>query len=509
MRLARPDALVALALALACFAGCRQRSAPPTYVIVGMTNSVLNLDPRVGADEASQKAHQLLFDSLVWMDNDLRIVPQLAESLEQPDPLTYVARLRRGVMFHNGRELTSEDVAYTFRSFLDPGFRGRSGAYRLVAAVNPIDRYTVEFRLKEPFASFPINLVMGIVQAGSGGANAQQPIGTGPYRLEQFVADDRLVLAAFDGHYRGRPKNDGVVLKVIPDDTMRGLELRKGTVDVIVNDLSPDIVWQLKREGRLQVATAPGTDYAYIGLNQRDPILSNRLVRRAIGHAIDREAIVTHLRRGYATTALGIVPPMSWAFERSVFDFRHDPGEAARLLDESGYRDPDGSGPEPRMRLSLKTSTSEVYRVQAAAIQHDLGRVGIALDVRSIEFATLFGDVVRGNFQMYTLQFVGVTDPDMLRRVFHSKQAPPAGLNRVFYENPEVDRLIEAAASAPDDARRRAFYARAQQVIAEDVPYIGLWYKTNVAVFQTGIQGVQLSPIADFTFLKDVYRQAP
>jgi peptide/nickel transport system substrate-binding protein len=498
---------LALALALTVLAGCTQRSAPPNYVIVGMTNSALNLDPRVGSDEASQKAHQLLFNSLVWMDSDLRIVPELAETLDQPDPLTYVARLRRGVLFHDGRELTSDDVVYTFRSFLDPAFRGRSGAYRLVAAVNAIDRYTVEFKLKEPFASFPINLVMGIVRAGSGGSNALQPIGTGPYRLEQFVADDRLVLAAFDGHYRGRPKNDGIVLKVIPDDTMRGLELRKGTVDLIVNDLSPDIAWQLRREGNLQVASAPGTDYAYIGLNLRDPVLANRSVRRAIGFAIDRDAIVEHLRRGYATTALGIVPPMSWAFERNVFDFRHDPAEAKRLLDEAGYRDPDGDGPQTRLRLSLKTSTSEVYRVQAAAIQHDLGRVGVAVDVRSIEFATLFGDVVRGTFQMYTLQFVGVTDPDMLRRVFHSKQAPPAGLNRVFYANAEVDRLIESAASAPDDTQRKAFYTRAQQLIAEDVPYVGLWYKTNIAVFQPDIRGVQLSPVADFTFLKDVYRQ--
>jgi peptide/nickel transport system substrate-binding protein len=500
--------LVAVVTLAALTAGaCSQRNAPDTYVVVGMTNSALNLDPRVGADEASQKAHQLLFDSLVWMDSELRIVPELAETLEQPDPLTYVARLRAGVTFHNGSELTADDVVYTFRSFLDPDFRGRSGAYRLVASVNALDRYTVEFKLKEPFASFPINLVMGIVQAGSGESNALQPVGTGPYRLEQFVADDRLVLSAFEGYYRGRPKNDGVVLKVIPDDTMRGLELRKGTVDLIVNDLSPDIVWQLRREGRVQVASAPGTDYAYIGLNLRDPVLANRTVRRALGFAIDRDAIVTHLRRGYATTAVGIIPPMSWAFERGVFDFRHDPSEAKRLLDEAGYRDPDGDGPRPRMRLSLKTSTSEVYRIQAAAIQHDLGRVGVALDVRSSEFATLFGDVVRGNFQMYTLQFVGVTDPDMLRRVFHSKQAPPAGLNRVFYANAEVDRLIEAAASAVDDTQRRVFYTRAQQLIAEDVPYIGLWYKTNVAVFQADIQGVRLSPIADFTFLKDVHRQ--
>ena len=134
---------------------------------------------------------------------------------------------------------------------------------------------------------------------------------------------------------------------------------------------------------------------------------------------------------------------MSWAFEKNVFDFAHNPGEARRLLDEAGYPDPDGDGPLPRFRLSLKTSTSEVYRVQAAAIQADLARVGIAVDVKSTELQTLFADVLRGSFQMYTLQWVGVTDPDMLRRVYHSRQTPPAGLNRVHYSNAEVDRLIE------------------------------------------------------------------
>jgi len=486
---------------------CTESRPAGNVVILGTTNSATNLDPRVGTDEASQKIHQLIFNALVHIDSQLRVVPELAESIEHPDPLTYVARLRHGVLFHNGRELTSEDVLYTFRSFLDPTFKGRSGAYRVLAAVNAIDPYTIEFKLKTPLNSFPVNLVMGIVQAGSGSANARTPIGTGPYRLQEFVPDDHVSLSAFDLYYDGRPRNDGILLKVIPDDTMRGLELRKGSVDLIVNDLSPDIVWQLQREGRVQIATAPGTDYAYIGLNLNDPILSHVEVRKAIGYAIDRDAIVQYLRRGFATTAVGIVPPMSWAFERNVFDFRHDPEEAQRLLDAAGFRDPDGPGPLPRFRLSLKTSTTEVYRIQAAAIQHDLARVGIALDVRSSEFQTLSADVLRGNFQMYTLQFVGVTDPDILRLVYHSQQMPPAGLNRVRYKNADVDRFIEGAAAATNEDQRRALYAQAQQRIAQDVPYIALWYKTNVAIFQPDIHGVTLSPIADFTFLRGVYRQ--
>jgi peptide/nickel transport system substrate-binding protein len=497
---------VAAMLLAVSAAACADRTTPPGVIVVGMTNSAAVLDPRVGADEASQKAHQLLFNTLVRIDRDLRIVPELAESLEQPDPLTYVARLRRGILFHNGRELTSEDVVYTFRSFLDPSFRGRSGAYRLLAAVQPIDRYTVAFRLKEPFGSFPVNLVMGIVQAGSGAANVRAPIGTGPYALVEFVPDDRLVLAPFDAYWQGRPKNDGLVLKVVPDDTMRGLELRKGSIDLVVNDLAPDIVWQLREEGRLKVVTAPGTDYAYIGINLKHPMLVQAAVRKAIAFAIDREAIVTHLRRGLATAAVGIVPPMSWAFEPQVFEIRHDPAGARRLLDEAGLLDPDGDGPQPRFALTIRTSTSEAYRLQAAAIQHDLAQVGIHVDVRSTELQTLFADVLRGNFELYTLQFVGITDPDMLRRVFHSAQQPPAGLNRVFYRNADVDRLIDDAARALDDRERGELYARAQRIIAADVPYVPLWYRTNVAVFQPDLHGVRLSPIADFTFLKDVWR---
>jgi len=291
---------------------------------------------------------------------------------------------------------------------------------------------------------------------------------------------------------------------VIPDDTMRGLELRNGSVDLIVNDLSPDLVWELRQEGRMQIATADGTDYAYLGLNLRDPILSHLDVRKAIGYAIDRDAIVKYLRRGFATTAVGILPPMSWAFERNVFDFTHDPAEAARLLDAAGYPDPDGDGPQPRLRLSLKTSTSEVYRLQAAAIQHDLARVGIAVQIRSSEFQTLSADVLRGNFQLYSLQFVGVTDPDMLRLVYHSQLVPPAGLNRVFFRNADVDRLIGEAAAATHDDERRLLYTQAQQIIAQGVPYISLWYKTNVAVSRTQIEGVKLTPSAEFTFLREV-----
>jgi peptide/nickel transport system substrate-binding protein len=297
----------------------------------------------------------------------------------------------------------------------------------------------------------------------------------------------------------------------VPDDIMRGIELRKQTIDIVVNDLAADIVYQLGQDRDLQVVQSPGTDYQYVGVNLRDPILKDVRVRQAIGYAIDRHAIIEYLRRGLATPAAGILPPVSWAFAPDVFSFTYDPAKARALLDEAGYRDPDGDGPEPRFRLSLKISNVEFNRLQSSVIQQNLRDIGIALDVRTYEFATLYADVLRGNFQLFTLQWVGgaVADPDILRRVFHSGQVPPSGFNRGFFRDARVDRLLDAAAAADGDDQRRPLYADVQRIVAEEAPYISLWCKTNVAVASRSLSGIHILPIADFTFLKDVARTPP
>jgi peptide/nickel transport system substrate-binding protein len=501
----RCAALLAL-IAAAASATCAQ--APPVrpgVITMAVFASPNNLDPRIGTDEVSQKIGQLVFDNLLALDDQLRVVPGLAERWEQPDPLTYVVHLRSGVRFHDGHELSSADVVHTFGSLIDPSFVSpRKGAYRLLASVSAVDAYTVRFSLKEPFGSFPIQLVMPVVPAGAGPELATRPIGTGPYRFVSFAVDDRVELEPFDDYHGGRPVNAGVSIRIVPDEIMRSLELRKGSVDLIVNDVPPDVVHAFARDGTAQVVESAGIDYAYIGFNLRDPVLKDVRVRRAIGFAVNRQAIVDHLRRGLARPAVGVVPPMSWAFEADAFQFTHDLDQARRLLDEAGLPDPDGDGPRPRLRLTLKTSTNDFYRLQAAVLQEQLRPAGIALEVRSYEFATLYADVLKGNFQLFTLQWVGASDPDMLRRVFHSSQIPPTGFNRGYYQSAEVDRLIDAATVSTDDAERGRLYREAQRRIAEDAPYISLWYKTNVAVARPGVSGVKLSPMADFAFLRGV-----
>ena len=144
------------------------------------------------------------------------------------------------------------------------------------------------------------------------------------------------MLKAFPEYFDGLPRNRGIVLKIVPDDIMRALELRKRTADLVVNDMAPDMAYQLQKEG-LQLTQFPGSNYQYLGFNMRDPILRDVRVRHAIGYAIDRASIVEYLRRGLATPAVSLIPPANWAFEPDVFDFTYDPEQARRLLDEAGY----------------------------------------------------------------------------------------------------------------------------------------------------------------------------
>jgi peptide/nickel transport system substrate-binding protein len=489
---------------------CASVDDDPGYLRVTLTASPRDLDPRIGGDEVSQRIQQLVFSSLFVLDSQLRVVPDVATGLDTPDPLTYIIHLRHGVTFQDGTPFTAADVVYTYRSFLDPAFiSAKRGAYRAVTAIDAIDPYTVRFKLKEPFGSFPVQLVLGIVKAGAKDVSTH-PIGTGPYAFVRAIADDRVVLARFDGYFGGPARNPGVVLKVVPDDTMRGLELRKGTIDFVVNDISPDIVRDLEKSGHVRVTSGPGCDYAYVAFNLRDPILANVRVRQALAYAVDRQAIVDYLRRGLATPAAGMLPRVSWAYDSSLPEYPYDPERAKQLLDAAGYPDPDGDGPRPRFTVTLKSSNVEFTRLQCAVLQQNWKQIGVDVNLRSYEQATFLTDIARGNFQMATAQWAGgaLADPDILRRVFASTQMPPVGFNRGHFSDPRVDALIERATRSTDDNERHALYGQVQARIAELVPYISLWHKTNVVVAQPDIEGVTVSPSMDFRFIHDLSRAA-
>ncbi len=484
--------------------GCATAPRDPQTVVMLIESSPLNLDPRIGTDAQSERIGSLIFDSLLRRDRSSNIHPWLAESWESPDPVTYVFHLRPGVRFHDGEPLTARDVQYTFQSLLSGEVQSiKTATFSRIAAIEAPDDFTVVFRLNEPYASFLFNLTqgsMGIVPEGSAGELAQRPVGSGPFRFVRAVQDEDVVVERNPDYWARPPQIARVEFRVVPDMTTRALEMRKGSADVMLNSLTADMVEALRGEEHIEVAEEPGTSYQYIAMNLEDPSLTLP-VRRAIAHAVNREEIIAHLWRNTVRPANSILPPEHWAYAPDLTPYAYDPGQAAHLLDQAGLRPgPDGV----RLRLEMKTSTDQSARELAAVLQQQLREVGIALEIRSFEFATFYADIIRGSFELYSLRWVaGNDDPDILEFCFHSQSIPPGGANRGRYRNAEVDRLIEEARVSSDQEVRRRKYRLVQQIVHRDLPYVHLWYVNDVAVFNRRIEGLGLE-MGNYDFLSHV-----
>jgi peptide/nickel transport system substrate-binding protein len=222
-------------------------------------------------------------------------------------------------------------------------------------------------------------------------------------------------------------------------------------------------------------------------------------VRQAIAYALDRRPMIEYLWRGLAQPARSILPAQSWAYNGEVPAYDHDTAKANQLLDAAGYPVVDGV----RFHITMKTSTIESTRLMVAVMQQQLRKVGIALDIRSFESATFFYDVQHGAFQMYGLRWIGGNeDPDIFEYAFHSSKFPPNGANRDYYSNPKVDALIDKARREVDPKVRKLLYGEVQSILAEDLPYINLWYLDNVMVHTNRVRNLRLNPAGNFDFLR-------
>jgi peptide/nickel transport system substrate-binding protein len=481
---------------------CSQAPDPNTLVMI-IENSPTNLDPRVGVDGQSERIDQLLFDALLTRDERFNVQPGVADSWDNPDPLTYVFHLHRGVTFHDGRPLTSRDVKWTFDSLLGGKIRStKSASYSSVDHIDTPDDFTVAFHLKEPNATLLWNLsegASGIVPYGSLDEITRQPIGSGPFKFLSAEQDKEIVVERNDNYWGSKARLARIRFIVVPDATTRALELRKGSADVAINALTSDTIVALEREPNLQIERAPGTVLSYLAFNLRDPTLHDVRVRQAIAYAIDRAPLLQYIWRGFAQPALSVLPPQSWAYDSNVTSYPHDPEKARQMLDAAGYPAQNGI----RFHLTMKTSTEESTRLLAAVLQQQLRDVGIALDIRTFEFATFFADVTSGAFQLYSLRWIGGNeDPDIFELCFHSNRFPPKGANRGFYSNPRIDSLIDEARRQPDQNVRKPLYAEVQEILAQQEPYINLWYFDNVLVHTRRVRNVTLNPSGNYDFLK-------
>ena len=507
--------IVLCACLLLALLGCHGSSPPADTLVVVIESSPNNLDPRIGTDAQSERIGGLIFDALVTKDARFDFKPWIALSWERAGGSAgvqdWVFHLRDGVRFHDGRPLEAEDVAWTIDSLLDGSLvTAKAGNFASVRRAYARDPLTLVVEMKREDQSLLFNLsdgLFGVVPRGSGREFARHPVGSGSFRFVSEAPDREVVLERAPGAWSSSAYSPDSVKRVrfsvVPDAVTTALELKKGSADVAVNVVTLDMVHVLERTPGLADETGPGTPVYYLNFNCAHGPLADKRVRQAVALALDRQAIVDALWLGRARVAQSLLPPEHWAAAPagSLTPYAHAPARAAVLLEQAGYH---AGADGVRLHLEMKTSQDETTRLMALVMQQQLRAAGIALTLRATEFGTFYADVSRGAFEMYALKWMGSNeDPDIFRYAFASSQMPPVGGNRGRYSNPRVDTLLVAAAATPDQAARRQDYLQVQQILADDLPAIPLWFPQNNVLHTTRVSGVSAAGDGDYSFLRD------
>ena len=520
-------ALISLIAAALLLAGCGGGGAGAHFVTI-LDSPPVTLDPLQGTDASSERLRQLMFNSLLRKNEKFEYVGDLASDYKTSDDgKTVTFTLHDGVTFHDGKPLTSADAKYTLDSllasqknkaapFFEAAPAGKSGGSQAyVEAVETPDPKTLVIHLRKPWTSLLGNLVsVPVIPQGSADAQKTHPVGSGPFQFVNYDESQQVVdLAAFDKYWQGAPQIKELRVRAILDANTLQAELQSGNVDIAsgASNLSPDSFKFLGQDSNLQVKQFPGANIVYLGFNCEHPPLDNVKVRQAIAYAIDRESIVRDLMLGQARVANSILPESSWAYDAGQ-KYTYDPQRAKQLLDEAGFRDPDGDGPQMRFPkpISFKISSGNAATSQfAGVIQNSLKSIGVPVEIETLETNTLIPQLSNGQFEMTTLRWVGGNqDPVFLRDLFHGSEIPTparsAARNRSRYRSADFDRSIDEAVSTLDRDKAKALYAQAQQIISRDLPMLPLWYPDIMVVARKGVENIQVDPSNDYSFLRNV-----
>jgi peptide/nickel transport system substrate-binding protein len=486
--------LVLLILLLIPTASCK-RGAQSGTLVIAIELPPQGFDPRFSTTfQMSARIMQLIYDTLLVKDEKFEFVPSLAERFEESDDhRTFTFHIRSGVTFHNGKPLTSADVKYTFDSILSPATKSPiRGAVEKIASIEAPDPLTVVFHASEPYYTFIGNLpAIGIIPDGAGAEMKDSPVGSGPYRFLSYQEGAEIKLEANSNYWGGTPNIPRVHIKVVTDNSARQAELMSGGVDLAYNaQFDPETVRALGRRSGIQVKLGEGANIGYLGLNlSPSSLLSNQKVRQAVAYGIDREVIIHRLLRDQARKSNALLPPEHWAYEPNVTVYDHDPELAKRLLDEAGFPDPDGEGPQPRLRLTIITSTTQLSRNIASIIQDQLRRAGIQLELQSLESATMFDKLAKAQFDMYYLIGLGFNQsPDAFQFVYHSR-----------YQNPEFIDAIAKLRATSNPAQIRPLFAQLASIFAKRE------YCPSIEVDGLVAQAASLDALADAVTKKQVY----
>ena len=414
-------------------------------------------------------------------------------------PTRYVFTLKKHQVFHNGQQVSAEDVVATYRSILDPETASpHRGSLKLIEAVYALNESTVVMEIERPDPLFPGLLTIGIMPKSQlqviSKETKSRMVGSGPFAVLGEWTDKQLLL---------KRVSDDVTVRfdTVRDPTVRALKLVNREIDILQGGLSPEIVAWLDNREDLSTIQHPGTTFTYMGLNLKDPVLSNKKIREALAMAIDRQTIADHLFVGRARLANSIFTPEHWAYNPQLKNIDYDPELAKNILSEAGY-----SKNNP-LKLTYKTS-SDLFRLRVATvIQDQLSRIGVELTIQSFDWGTFYGDIKAGRFQVFSLSWVGLKLPDIFRYVFHSESIPPGGANRGRYNELAMDSFIEESERTADISQKTVHYHRIQEKLLEDLPYIPFWYEDHVVVLHNSIAGYTVGLDGNYDALATTQRR--
>lgn len=515
--------LLVISLTMILSAGCRNRS---TAFVIVLSDNISTLDP-VGSptvDAASERVRVLMFNSLVRKNERYEYVNELASEMPKTseDGLTITFILRDNVKFHDGRQLTSADAKYTLDTLLASNsgkaasfFEG-AGATRqpLISSVEAPDARTLIIHLRKPWLQlFPNLTPIGIIPQGSAAQQATNPIGSGPFRFKSFDKNQQVLdLEANANYWEGAPGIKELRVRVIADANALQAELKTGRVDLapLPTNLTPDAIQSLGQDANLKVEQFPGSNIVYLGFNVQSAPLDKAVVRQAIAYAIDRERLIRELQLGQAKLAHSILPEESWAYSAGE-KYSYDPARARKLLDDAGFRDPDGDGPRMRFPnpLIFKISSGSIAtRQYSTVIQNSLKEIGIPVEIETLETNSLLEQLRRGQFQMTTSRWIGGNqDPVFLRDLFATSEIPTqerAGRNRSRYSNAEVDKILNEAVNTADNQKSAPLYIQAQGIISRELPMLPLWYPANIVIARKTVSNIKVDGSGDWGFVKNL-----
>ncbi|MCF2699370.1 glutathione ABC transporter substrate-binding protein [Fusobacterium mortiferum] len=460
-------------------------------LIVAQGADARSLDPQKAIDTPSVRVYQQVYDELVEKDDNLNIIPGLAESWENIDEKTTIFHLRKDVKFHNGEKLTAEDVKFSIERMKEQP----TVAFLVteIEKIEVVDEYTVKVITKSGFGpllshlSHPGAAILNkkaVLEKGD--SYGQHPIGTGPYVFENWQSGDRVTLKANPDYFMGKTPVENVIFRVIPEGTNRSIALETKEVD-IAYEIDPIDIDRIKENGEFNFLMQQSLGNAYIGINILKEPFTNPKVRQAMAYAINTQDLIDVVYKKTASKANAPIGPLVPGYNEKAKNYEYNIEKAKELMKEAGY--PNG------FKTTIWVNDNNIRKDIATILQDQFRAIGIDLTIETLEWGAYIDRTARGEHEMFLLGWVTVTgDADYgLYPLFHTSAHGRPG-NRSFYSNLEVDKLLDFARTSTNQAERMEAYKKVQEIVQEDLPIITLVNQSQNVATQKDIENFTINP---------------